>query len=201
MPIDHPTFPGFVNRTFTGISAVARQESPFTGQETVYEWSAQVTSVGLSLPSMEPSVAVRWDAFFKRINNSGDTFWVYAPDYLCNGHNIGNPVLDGASQNGNTINVRGCLANMFEAFGAGKFIEVCGRLHVVSDDVDTDSNGRAVVPIWPAVQMLNLPDGTIVQFERPRGEFRLASSEVSFTYGLSKLSEPITIAAREVVRR
>lgn len=201
MPEEPPTKRGFKSVTLGGSSAVAVQESLFSGNSTVYEWSAQVRNITFTLPQMEPENALEWVGWMRHLNHTGKTFWFYAPLYVLHEKPLGLPQLDGAGQTGRTMHVKNCAVESYNLFRRGRFFEISGRLHEVTEDASTDALGKASVSIWPAMQNTSTEDGEEISYSEPRGEFRMLTPSLEVEFGTNKLSREITFSAREVVRR
>jgi hypothetical protein len=141
----------------------------------------------LALPGARWEAALNWAAmeeadwralaaFLARLGGQAGRFTfgpIHAPRRATGG---GTPVVNGASQAGATLSVRGWSANA-QAFLAGdwlSYVDTTGRarLHQVTADVTANGSGVASVPIAPAIRRSGA-NGAAVQVTAPVGVFRL----------------------------
>lgn len=179
-PLSLPSEPQFNSftlkrRSVTGISA-----SPYTGEQYVYAYPGQWWEFDATLPPLTRAEAAPWRAFFAKLNGQEGTFLAGDPTAATPRGTAsatpGTPVINGASQTGNEIDIDGLptsetgylLEGDFIQFGSG----LTTTLHMVLEDVDTNGSGEATVVIWPDVR-LSPGDGAAVVVSGAKGLFRL----------------------------
>jgi hypothetical protein len=69
----------------------------------------------------------------------------------------------------------------------GDYIQVGFRLHRVLDAVNSDANGKASIAIWPSLREAP-PPGQLLVTQQPKGLFRLASNNNSWSADFTKLT-------------
>lgn len=76
----------------------------------------------------------------------------------------GVPVVDGASQAGRTINIKGAAANTPLVAKAGDFVRFAGsnKVHMVTADADADGTGRFALSIEPALYATPVDGASVV---------------------------------------
>lgn len=197
-PLALPTSKNIRSVILTARNSVGVSQSPFTFKQQVQKnagqrWEAQVT-----LPPMTRAEAESWFAWALKLNGSFGTFLIGDP----NGGTArgsaattpGTPVVNGASQTGNELDIDGLPASATGYLKAGDYIQLgsgsSAELYKVLDDVDSNASGEATVTIWPNLRASPADDATVV-VDDAKGVFRLASSTVNFsidevaTYGLT----------------
>lgn len=102
----------------------------------------------------------------------------------------GGVVVDGASQTGRTLAVRGLRPEQTAVFKAGDWIQLGSgsstHLHKIVQDTDSDVNGAADLEITPRLRT-SPADGAAVTYTSPLGQWRLASNETEWDIDLAKI--------------
>ena len=137
---------------------------------------AQRWAMRLSYAPMQRAVFMQFFAFLMGQRGQADTFTVKLP-----GHNtpqgtwLGAAVVDGASQTGRLLNLRGLTASQAAAVKAGDLFTIAGqtKVYMATADAASDGAGKAAVTIEPALQV-SPPDAAAV-----------TSSNVAFTVALA----------------
>ena len=168
------------------VTTSAMNESPFTGDQQVYEWPRQMWRADIVLPKMPRAKAEQWICFMAKLRGRVGTFLM--PPIVGSvqrGTMTGTPVVDGVGQLGLELSIRGMVANSVGVFLAGDFLQLGSgsdaRLHKVLNDADADATGRATLDIWPPLRSAPA-DAAAVVFAAPVGNFRLNQSESPFLY-------------------
>lgn len=134
----------------------------------------------LTWRTLPPDQYRQLEAFLASMSGMAGRFWygpVHAPRRATGG---GSPVINGASQTGATISMRGFSAGA-QAFLAGDWFSYTDttsrrRLHQVTANVTANGSGVASVPIAPAIRRAGV-DGAAVTISAPTGVFMLASDD------------------------
>jgi len=86
------------------------------------------------------------------------------------------PLVNGAGQTGNTLNIDGCSPNTIGWFAPGDYIQLGTgsgtQLYKVLTRVDTNNSGQATLDIWPNLRS-SPADNAPVVFTDTKGRFRL----------------------------
>lgn len=201
-PLVLPNSPGFNAVRFTARPVVAISESPFTLQTQVQEYSGQRLEVEATLPPMTRAQAEYWNTFMLKLNGMRGSFLLGDPTGKTpRGIATGTPVVNGASQTGNSLLTSGWTISITGILLAGDYIQIgtgsSSRLHKVLDDVNSDGSGLATLLLWPSLRS-SPSNGTSIITSNTTGIFRLASNEITWNIGES-IKYGITIAAKEVV--
>ena len=198
MPDQRYESSGWVMANIVGVT-----ESIYTFEQQVQAHQGQRLEVTVSLALMMRAAAAEWEAFFGKLLGRKGTFLLGDP--LRNallGAGGGTPVVDGASQTGQTLNVRG-LAEASKVWLEGDWIQLgsgaTARRYMVLNDVDGTGSptGEAIVDIWPRLRESPADGATIVTVNTV-GLFRLASNRVEFSVARSR-AHAFTFAATEAL--
>lgn len=99
------------------------------------------------------------------------------------------PLVNGASQTGNVLNIDGCSPNVTGWFAPGDYIQLgsgsATQLYKVLTNVDTNNSGQASVDIWPNLRS-SPADNSAVIFTNAKGKFRLKDNVTQ--WGINEIS-------------
>lgn len=206
MAITYPlTMPSqrFVTSGWEMFSVVGETESIYTLGQTIQAHTGQRWNINISLAPMLRPEAALWQAFFGKLIGKKGTFLVGDPTAnSLLGAGGGAPVVDGASQTGQSINVRG-LADVAAVWKAGDFIQLgsgsTARRHMVLNDVAGTGSptGEANVDLWPRLRE-SPADGAAITTATTVGLFRLASNNIGWNIDRVK-KYGFTFAAKEAI--
>lgn len=185
-PINPPSS-GIARVSLIARSVVAVAESPFSYAQQVYKHQGQRWEADITLVPMKLEDAEAWASFLLRLRGRYGTFLLGDP----NGStprgsastNAGTPVVNGASQTGETLNIDGCPASATAYLKAGDYIQLgssaTAQLYKVLEDVDTNASGEATLNIFPNLRS-SPSDNASVAVSNARGLFRLTTNETSW---------------------
>lgn len=182
-PLALPTATSIATITLRAINSVAVSRSPFTFKEQVFIHSGKRWEADITLPVMQEDNAEAWVTFLLSLRGQRGTFLLgdpvgATPRGSASGA-AGTPVVNGATQTGDTLDIDGCPVSATGYLKAGDYIQLgtgnSSRLYKVLADVDTDGSGQATLDIWPSI--VTAPsDGATVVVSGAKGAFRLASN-------------------------
>lgn len=187
-PLDFPTDLGLNDFTLRAVNAVARTESPFTFQEQVYDWGGQKWELEAKIPVTTRATAEIYASFLIKLKGKKGTFTITIPNSETpQGTGNGTPVVDGGSQTGSTLDVRGFDPSE-TVLKAGDYIQLGSgattSLHKVLNDATSDGSGDVTLDIFPDLRS-SPSDGATVVISNPKGLFRLAENQTDI-----KINEP-----------
>ena len=163
----------------TGVSI-----SPYTGQHQVYQYAAQAWRMDVRLPPMLREAAEPWIAFLLSLNGRFGTFTYGDPTgRVPRGTVPGTPLVNGASQTGQTLNTKGWTASQTGILLAGDYIQLGVELHRVLVDADSDGSGNATLDIWPNIRTSPADSSSIVTADTT-GLWRLLTDDMPFKPGV-----------------
>lgn len=189
MTITYPlTFPddfAFSDIQVTLRNSSAKNTSPFTLEEQVYDYRGEVWEISGSLPPMNREKAEIYNSFLLSLRGQVGTFLMpIAGAYVPLGAWGGTPVVDGASQTGDTLDIRGLPNSITNVAKAGDFISlgsgVNTRLHKVVVNADSNASGEATLTIVPRLRV-SPADGDAISVSSAKGVFRLVGQTSSYT--------------------
>jgi len=188
---------GYMKTKWRYIKLIGITESEFTKQQQVTVWPGDALEADVQLPPMERAEAADWLAFLME-NDGGSNEFYLGPDGAeknPRGTATGTPLVDGASQTGTTILLKGWTGQLLR----GDFIQVLHpssvkRLYMVV----ADTTGPASIAIRPQLRITSPADSAACSFVNPVGLFRLVGNvrewdiDQAQIYGLSfKVMESI----------
>ena len=201
------TFPSTVpvSTNFRINRIVGVTESIYTGSQQVYQYSGEFWEVDISMPPMRTATARAFVAFLVSLRGQYGSFFVGDFDARTAlgtaGSSAGTPLVNGASQTGNSLIIDGATTSQTGYLKAGDYIQIGSgssqRLHMVIADANTDSSGNATLSIEPALRE-SPADDTAITVANTKGVFRLSTNVTGWdtnaasTYGIS-------FSAREVI--
>jgi hypothetical protein len=185
-------------------AGVAR--SPFTGQQTVYEWSAEYWVADITTPVMlRETGGATLEAFLNSLHGPVGTF-LWGPPYATTRRGTANATgvtVNGASQTGRALNVTGLggaltiLQGTFFQLGTG----ASTHLHQVVADATSAADGTATLTIEPALRA-SPANGDSVIFNSPQALWRLVqlpTPTMTGQGGNGNLYESFTISIEEAL--
>lgn len=182
-----------------GTSANATTISPQTLRTQTIQFPGQIYTATVTVPHQRQPFANKWIGFFRRMNHNGGTFWLPAPSFQVSTKEVGRVRIEGEGQAGNTVNLRGFVPNLTEAFTAGQMFAINGRLYEFTGQVDSDAEGKVTAGIWPALYQGDADDGDDLEYLQPKGEFRMVESSFEANWALPNILSEFVFSAVQVV--
>lgn len=162
-------------------SMVGMSASPFTGSQQVYAHQGQFWSAEVELPPMQAATAEAWLGFLLSLNGREGTFLMGDPTRTATrGIGTGSPLVNGASQTGNTLITDGWTVSQTGILKAGDYIQLgtgsSSRLYKLRADANSDGSGNATLEIWPRLRSAPA-DNAALTVASAKGLWRLADNE------------------------
>tara|TARA_B100000686_G_C16266011_1_gene701667 strand:- start:50 stop:670 length:621 start_codon:yes stop_codon:yes gene_type:complete len=183
-PLSIPTNVSFSQARMIARSVVGVSRSPFTGEEQIQKHQGQWFEFDGKLPPMTRANAEEWIAFLLKLNGRQYTFLLGDPSAkTARGIATGTPLINGASQTGNSLITDGWTASQTGILKAGDYFQIGtganARLYKVLQDADSDGSGNATFDIWPSINTAYADDAALI-VSSTVGLFRLASNEMGW---------------------
>ena len=139
--------------------------------------------------------AEQWITFLLKLNGMEGTFLFGDPNAKTpQGPATGTPLVNGASQTGNSLITDGWTVSVTGILKAGDYIQLGSgsttRLYKVLNDADSDAGGNATFDIWPRLRV-SPADNDLIITSAAKGLFALAGNimewdiEGAMKYGIS----------------
>lgn len=198
-----PTSICFASIVMTLNRVVGLTRSPFTLEEQVFKWPGEAWSVEVNLPLIKGRErASEWIAFGLNLEGGFGNFLMGDPlGKVPMGVATGAPLVDGAAQEGTTLLTKGWTSNITGILLAGDYIQLgssgASRLHMVTQNADSDGSGNAALKIQPALRTSPADSSTIVTHDTV-GVFRMSDNDFSWGVAPGKIYK-INFRAHEVV--
>jgi hypothetical protein len=174
---------------WSGTTTAAVVKSVFTGQVQVQRWpGADAWSGTATLPPLTRAKANPWKAALLQMQGMTNALQLGDPmGTTPMGIVQGTPVVDGSIAGGSTLYSRGWTPSQLNLLLPGDYLQVGYRLHMVLDEVISDSSGKAPINIWPSLREVPL-DGEVIVTTNAVGLFRLANDTTTWSADVTKLT-------------
>lgn len=201
-PISFLSHTGVRSIELRAVNAVIYEMSPFTFAGQAQASSGQMWQADVTLPPMKREDAEKWIAWLVSLRGQFGTFNMGDPSAATpRGVATGTPLVNGASQTGENLNIDGCTPDITGWLKAGDYIQIgsgaTATLHKVLSDVDTNASGEATMSLWPHIRSAPADNATVVVSDTV-GRWRLASNESSWSVNEASIYG-ITFSAREAI--
>jgi hypothetical protein len=199
-PLETPNVGGLRSLIFYSDFYTMSSESPFNGKRQTYRSSGERWRATLELAKMTRRQAGLWEGFLLNLQGGYQSFLfgdVFHSTPL--GSALGTPRIKGAGQLGRTIETDGWTANQWGALYSGDNIQINGRLHKVTRDINSDADGNATLEVFPSVSTPT-PDDLILPTSDCKGIFTLASPiQMLSQINITGIREGLTFEIVEVI--
>ena len=173
-PLAFPTVSGIYSIEWLKDIAVSMSENPFSKSQSFYDWQGKRFEAAITIPPMLIENGRIWEAWFLSLNGPIGTFWLSPSlDSVARGIATGTPLVNGASQTGQSLITDGWTISQTGIMKAGDWIQIGNYLHRVLIDADSDISGNATLDIWPNLRSAPADDLALV-VSSCKGLFRVA---------------------------
>lgn len=170
-----PTTPsGFRAHRFALMSNTKVFVSPLSGATQTLEFPGAKWMGNFALPPMKRATAAAWHSFFVQLRGAAGRFYGFDPTAKTpRGVASGSPLVDGASQTGNTLTTDAWPLSTTGLLLPGDYFQVGSELKMVTASVDSDGAGVATITFEPPLR--NSPtDNAAIVYTNPTCVMRLA---------------------------
>lgn len=180
-PLAFPTglLPAKVN--WAQQSNVGVGQSLWTYQQQTQANVGQMWQGTVTMASMTPAQAANFRGWLSCLNGREGTFLIGDPALVVPLGSAavtpGTPVVDGAGQTGQTLNVKTLPLSATGYLLRGSYLQIGNRLYNLREDVNTDGAGKAALSIWPRLRE-SPANGAAITLNNCVGTFRLASNNM-----------------------
>jgi len=177
------SFPGVTPQrsTWTLLTNSKRFTSPFTGAIQTVQRTGERWHIRLEFSALSDDDRAEMLAFVTKLNGGEHRFTVHDHSYVRRGSGGGTPLVAGASQTGNSLDIDGASTSVTNWLRAGDMISFGNELKMVTAAVNTDVTGAATIPIIPKIRT-SPADNSAVDITAPiLGKFILMDRQVSWT--------------------
>lgn len=185
------------------IHVVGSSKSPYTLETQKFKWQGEQWVIDFNLPPFtKRAVASEWIAFGLNLQGTYGKFLMGDPSAKTpRGVATGTPVVDGAGQEGNTLTTEGWSFDTTNIMRKGDYIQIgtglSSRLHMVTQDANSDSVGKASLRISPALRS-SPPDGAGIITSNAKGVFSLVDNTWSWSVSPGPIYR-LSFRAEEVI--
>ena len=187
-PLSMPTNTNVATVSLTAVNTVGVTSSPYNYKLSVYRHQGQRWEADINLSLMKRADAEEWITFFMKQYGGYGTFLLGDPNAATPrgsaATTAGTPVVNGASQTGDELDIDGLPASATGYLKAGDYIQLgtgtSSQLYKVLDDVDSNASGEATLQIWPDLRSSPADDATVV-VSGAKGLFQLSTPTTNWT--------------------
>jgi hypothetical protein len=182
---------------FSANSTVGVAKSIFTGEEQIHAFPGQWWTAMIRVAATDQADARAVAAWLTSMRGREKTFLLGDPAASAPrgtaSSSPGTPVVNGASQTGNSLVGDGAPTNETGWLLSGDYIQLgsgsSSRLYMVLEDANTDGSGNFTLEIWPDLRV-SPGDGNAITVLDAKGLFRLGSNQIGWNertivYGFS----------------
>lgn len=201
--IEAPASMCFSSVTMTLNTAVSSTLSPFSYDEQSFLWDGEAWTMDLTMPPVKnPDIVNDWITFELKLRGSYNYMLIGDPSKKRpRGVATGTPVINGVGQSGDLVSTSGWTAGVTGILRKGDYIQIgtgiASRLHMVTEDVNSNALGNASIPIRPALRY-SPANGQAIITNNPRGVFKKTSSTASWGVAVNGFYR-FNLSAGEVV--
>ncbi len=174
-------------------TVVGGSGSPFTLEESFQKWAGERWSFDLQMPPiLDEDDADEFTSFILGLQGRFGRFLMGDPSRPTpRGIGGGSPLVDGASNIGYQLDFKNAPVLLTNWLKRGDWFQLLSgassQLHRLTQNINTDSNGRGTLVFTPALRMLPA-DGATIVINNPRGCFRLDEDSVSWSREPGKIT-------------
>ncbi len=167
-------------------TVVGMSQSPFSMSQQAFLWEGEQWEADFTLPPIkERATYAEWQAFSLLLKGRYNYFLLGDPlARTPRGVATGTPLVDAAGQIGNTLTTSGWTPGVTGILKAGDYFQVGtgvnARLHMLTQDADSDTNGDATLTFRPALRSSPALNSAVV-VNNAKGAFRLADNSVGWS--------------------
>lgn len=165
---------------------VGNSPNPYTFEESFYKWPGEQWRMDFRMPPLlDQDVADEWVSFALKLQGSYGRFLAGDPGRAApRGVGGGTPLVNGTSQTGNTLNIDGAPFSTTQWLKRGDYFQLgtgaSSRLYKLTADATTNGSGEVLLEFVPGLRS-SPADNAALTIVNPRGLFRMASNDVSWT--------------------
>lgn len=148
-----PSSPAFSSAHFALASNALQFQSPLNGTTQTVEFPGAKWQLTATLPPMQRAEAAVWQAFLMQLRGTAGRF--YAGDPYARtprGTALGTPLVNGASQTGNTLATDGWTINQTQLLLPGDYFQVGTELKMITAVASSNGSGQATLAFEPPLR-------------------------------------------------
>lgn len=172
--------------TYDGNTKISR--SWLTGFVTTRSFGGERVSITLYHDNLTLAQRALLTAFFAKLNGQQHRALIPAYGFSNQGAFGGTPLVAGASQQGNSLDIDGCSNNITDWAKAGDWFSVGEELKMFTDDVDSNGSGLATLTFRPRLRTAPA-DNDPIETTNPTGRFVLDESSIQWSHRVGGYSD------------
>lgn len=158
-----PTAPGFASVNFGLRANSKKNSSPLDGTTQTIEFPGSAWSFSATITRMDRIQAAEWQAMFTQLRGLAGRFYVGDPAAKTpRGTALGTPLVNGASQTGNTLVTDGWTANQTGLLLPGDYFQVGTELKMVVTTATSNGAGASTITFEPPIRTAPADNAAII---------------------------------------
>jgi hypothetical protein len=153
--------------------------SPISNYVQANARQGELLSMRLSYRNLTPAKAAQLRGWLVRLNGREHRFLLHNYAEAQQGAYGGTPLVAGAGQLGNTLNIDGCSNGITGWTKAGDWISVNSELKIITADADSDGAGLATLEFRPRLRQAPA-DNAAIDHTAAQGIFMLDGQSVAW---------------------
>lgn len=201
MTIEMPSLTGFVRRSNFWLETNTQTfTSPINKSTQTLQLAGALWRLEITLRRMTRAEATRWLAFFLQLRGMSQDFYGYDPAWReKRGVGGGTPLVKGASQTGNDLDIDGCTANVTGWGKAGDYFTCNDQHHQLTQDANTNGSGETTLYFEPYMRE-SPADNAPVTIDLPKAKMILTDDQaLSWPTDHNDIFEEKTFTAMEFI--
>jgi len=198
MAISIPSVPNFTTASFYLQFNTQKFESPLSKAVQRVQLSGPRWVASFSLPSMSRDTVAEWTTFFNNLRGNLNTFNAFDPEgKIPRGSAGGTPLVNGASQTGNTLITDGWPISTNGILLKGDYFSVNGEMKQITENANSDGSGNATLTFEPNLRNSPADDAPLTT-DNATVEMILANDNAGiFTSNPNGIFQPKSFSAFE----
>lgn len=192
---------------YRAIDIVGANRSPYTAQRQGFNWKQGWMEWSVSYPPMLDTYSQDWIAFLLQLQGTTNVFQIGDPRKSSpRGSGLGAPYVLGVNPSQTYfLGSAGWTPNAAGVLLPGDYLQVGYRLYRATAQVDADSMGQAVIPIWPPIREVpnggsgSPPEYDTIVLNDTKGLFELKSNSRSWMLDVDRYYKQIVFEIREAL--
>ena len=157
-----------------------RQFVGLNGAIQVAQRAGQRWTVSMEFGVLASNDRATLQAFVAQVLGLADNFTLSPADYNPRGAFGGTPLVAGAGQTGNSLNIDGCSLSVTNWIRAGDFFQVGNELKMATEDASSDGAGAITISFVPELRAAPA-DNAVITTTDPAGVFRFVQPRMGWS--------------------
>ncbi len=174
-------------------------ESPFTGARQTVGRAGDTLQVLMRFRTLTAAQRRQLEGFIAQLHGQEHRFTVHDHSHAQGGTLNGTPLVNGASQTGDSIVTDGWDLSETVLL-QGDHISIASYLYIVTADVTSDGSGNATIPVFPSIPATSPVNNAPIDTSSPVGTFMLEGSTFDIHSRPGPFSDLVIVGTQDVLQ-